>query len=278
MIPQAVRALVVGFGVATAIATVVWFVAYRLGAFTRVEASTGDLTNFIIHPDGWSFVVACLAGIAGTLSLTTAKSGPLVGVFISITTIPAVGTVAVCLACGVWGEAASALAAAGHQPARPADRRYDDPGGAAHRLAPGRQPVTAPRADAMSDPAHEPIPPNRWELNVSSAHDASYAECFEDLIERGQDIDGEARLADVLAPRRARDPRRRCGHGPGRGRAGARGHDVTAVEKDPDLVARSRARFPDVPVVESDILGLSPLSSRRRAGPRRTTSSWWSAT
>jgi uncharacterized hydrophobic protein (TIGR00271 family) len=109
MIPQAVRALVVGFGVATALATVVWSVAYRLGAFTRVEASTGDLTNFIVHPDGWSFVVACLAGIAGTLSLTTAKSGPLVGVFISITTIPAVGTVAVCLACGVWGEAASAL-------------------------------------------------------------------------------------------------------------------------------------------------------------------------
>jgi len=113
MIPQAVRSLVVGFGVATALATLVWSVTYRLGAFTREQASTGDLTNFIIQPDGWSFVVACLAGIAGTLSLTTAKSGPLVGVFISITTIPAVGTIAVCLACGVWGEAASALAQLG---------------------------------------------------------------------------------------------------------------------------------------------------------------------
>ena len=29
--------------------------------------------------------------------------------FISITTIPAVGTVAVCLACGVWAEVGSAL-------------------------------------------------------------------------------------------------------------------------------------------------------------------------
>ena len=66
------------------------------------EASTGNLTDFIVHPDGWSFAVACLAGVAGTLSLTTAKSGPLVGVFISVTTIPAVGTIAVCLACGVW--------------------------------------------------------------------------------------------------------------------------------------------------------------------------------
>jgi uncharacterized hydrophobic protein (TIGR00271 family) len=91
----------------------VWAVGFRLGAFTQEQASTGKLTDFIIHPDGWSFLVACLAGIAGTLSLTTAKSGPLVGVFISVTTIPAVGTVAVCLACGVWGEVGSALAQLG---------------------------------------------------------------------------------------------------------------------------------------------------------------------
>jgi uncharacterized hydrophobic protein (TIGR00271 family) len=113
MLPSAARALVTGFLVATVIATLVWTVAYRLGAFTRHQAATGDLTDFIVSPDGWSFVVACLAGIAGTLSLTTAKSGPLVGVFISVTTIPAVGTFAVCLACGVWGEATSALAQLG---------------------------------------------------------------------------------------------------------------------------------------------------------------------
>jgi len=109
----------------------------------------------------------------------------------------------------------------------------------------------------MSQPPHDPIPPNRWELNVSSAHDASYAECFEDLIERGEDIDGEARLADVLAPRRARILDAGAGIGRVAAALAARGHDVTAVEKDPDLVARSRARFPDVSVVESDILGLS---------------------
>ena len=83
--------------------------AYAAGGFTRTQAGTGELTDFIVSPDAWSFVVAVLAGIAGTLSLTTAKSGPLVGVFISVTTIPAVGTIAVCLACGIWGEAASAL-------------------------------------------------------------------------------------------------------------------------------------------------------------------------
>ena len=113
MLPQAVRSLATGFVVATTVATVVWTVAYQLGAFTRTEAASGNLTDFIVHPDGWSFAVACLAGVAGTLSLTTAKSGPLVGVFISVTTIPAVGTIAVCLACGVWSEAWSALSQLG---------------------------------------------------------------------------------------------------------------------------------------------------------------------
>lgn len=110
MLPRAVATLCAGFAIATVIATAIWSVAYPLGAFTRHRASSGDLTSFIVHPDAWSFVVAVVAGVAGTLSLTTAKSGPLVGVFISITTIPAVGTMGVCLACGLWSEAGSALA------------------------------------------------------------------------------------------------------------------------------------------------------------------------
>ncbi len=109
MLPTALRSLVTGFAIAAAIATAVWSVVYHLGGFTQQGAATGPLTDFIIQPNGWSFAVACLAGTAGTLSLTTAKSGPLVGVFISVTTIPAVGTLAVCLASGLWGEAGAAL-------------------------------------------------------------------------------------------------------------------------------------------------------------------------
>lgn len=110
LLPRALTALGAGFGIALVIATALWAAAYAVGAFTRTQAGTGSQTDFIVSPDGWSLVVALLAGVAGTLSLTTAKSGPLVGVFISITTIPAVGTVAVCLACGLWGEASSAVA------------------------------------------------------------------------------------------------------------------------------------------------------------------------
>jgi hypothetical protein len=44
--------------------------------------------------------VAVLAGIAGTLSLTSAKSGLLVGVAISVTTVPAAANAAVALSYG----------------------------------------------------------------------------------------------------------------------------------------------------------------------------------
>lgn len=73
------------------------------------DASPGPLTEFIIEPDIWSFLIALLAAAAGVLALTTSKSGPLVGVFISVTTVPAVGTLALCLGVGVWSEIPGAL-------------------------------------------------------------------------------------------------------------------------------------------------------------------------
>lgn len=109
MAPRALTTLVGGIAIATVVGIAVWLPAYQLGVFSRSEAGSGQLTDFIVRPDGWSFVIAVLAGIAGTLSLTTAKSGPLVGVFISVTTIPAVGTFSVCVAAGIWDEAGSAV-------------------------------------------------------------------------------------------------------------------------------------------------------------------------
>jgi uncharacterized hydrophobic protein (TIGR00271 family) len=85
-------------------------VAYAFGAFSYRQATSGPLTGFIVAPDAWSFVIALLAGIAGVLSLTTSKSSALVGVFISITTVPAVGAIGLTLAVGAWNEAYLALA------------------------------------------------------------------------------------------------------------------------------------------------------------------------
>lgn len=66
------------------------------------------LTGFIVDPSALSFAVAFLAGIVGTLSLTQAKSGALVGVLISVTTIPAVAAIGVSGAVGDWSDARGA--------------------------------------------------------------------------------------------------------------------------------------------------------------------------
>lgn len=109
LLPKAVGTLLGGFAIATAIATPLWWMAHQLGMFTAERASTGQLTSFIVQPNIWSFVIALLAGMAGTLALSTDKSGALVGVFISVTTIPAVGTLSLCLAVGIWSQASGAL-------------------------------------------------------------------------------------------------------------------------------------------------------------------------
>ena len=58
-------------------------------------------TGFIYLPDAMSFVVAFMAGIAGMQALTSAKSGAVLGVLVSVTTIPAAGNIAVAVAYGL---------------------------------------------------------------------------------------------------------------------------------------------------------------------------------
>jgi uncharacterized hydrophobic protein (TIGR00271 family) len=106
---RSARALLVGFPVAI-LATVA---ATLLGRATGLVGehmldTAHPLTSFVSRPDAFSFVVAFLAGVAGTLSLTSAKSGALVGVLISVTTVPAAGYVGVALALGEAGGAGGA--------------------------------------------------------------------------------------------------------------------------------------------------------------------------
>jgi uncharacterized hydrophobic protein (TIGR00271 family) len=61
-------------------------------------------TDFISNPDFYSFLVAAFAGIAGMLSLTSAKSGALIGVLVSVTTIPAAANIGLAAAYGDWEE------------------------------------------------------------------------------------------------------------------------------------------------------------------------------
>jgi len=101
----ATRTLVGGFAIAIAVSTVLMLAAKALGWVTLADV-TGPRpgTSFIYFPDKWSFIVAVIAAAAGVLSITSARTGGLSGVFISVTTVPAAGNVALGLAFGAGTE------------------------------------------------------------------------------------------------------------------------------------------------------------------------------
>jgi uncharacterized hydrophobic protein (TIGR00271 family) len=106
---RAAVTLVLGFVAAIGLTACLTLVGRGLGWFgTELLHAQRPQTGFITHPDKWSLVVAVLAGVAGVLSLTSAKSGALVGVFISVTTVPAAADMAVSLALGGGAEFRSA--------------------------------------------------------------------------------------------------------------------------------------------------------------------------
>ncbi|GAA3120306.1 DUF389 domain-containing protein [Streptomyces rameus] len=94
-------ALLVGFAAAMALTAGFSVFMHAVGLFSKAQLEADrPNTGFIYAPDWFSLVVAVLAGIAGTLSLTSAKSGALVGVAISVTTVPAAANAAVALVYG----------------------------------------------------------------------------------------------------------------------------------------------------------------------------------
>lgn len=99
-------ALLVGFLIAIAV-TLVFALCVRWSGHTPKPYLAGlrPVSDLINSPNLFSVVVAVVAGIVGVVSLTLAKAGALVGVFISITTIPAAADIAVSLAYRSWSEA-----------------------------------------------------------------------------------------------------------------------------------------------------------------------------
>lgn len=98
---QALRLLLLGFAVAILVVAALALVADLAGLVTSAMVSRPrPQTAFIWHPDRWSFIVALIAGAAGVLALSTEKANAMVGVFISVTTVPAAGNLA--LALGTW--------------------------------------------------------------------------------------------------------------------------------------------------------------------------------
>ncbi len=106
----AARTLLLGFTVGI-VATIGLVLIARAVGWITVDDVSGPRpgTAFIYTPDKWSFIVALIAATAGVLSLTSAKSGGLPGVFISVTTVPAAGNIALGAAFGVGSEVGGSL-------------------------------------------------------------------------------------------------------------------------------------------------------------------------
>ncbi|WP_220134675.1 DUF389 domain-containing protein [Nonomuraea soli] len=102
--------LIVGFSVGIAVTFACALVSSWLGWVNHSMLELNAEVQFIVLPDKFSFIVALLAGVAGVLSITAGKSSALVGVFISVTTIPAAGYAAVATALADWGAVGGAAA------------------------------------------------------------------------------------------------------------------------------------------------------------------------
>jgi uncharacterized hydrophobic protein (TIGR00271 family) len=108
---RSLTALVVGFPLGISAAFLFTLIAEATGLLSAgFSSNQHPLTQFISHPNTFSFIVAVFAGTAGVLSLTSAKSGALLGVLISVTTIPAAANIGVAAAVADWPEWRGAMA------------------------------------------------------------------------------------------------------------------------------------------------------------------------
>jgi uncharacterized hydrophobic protein (TIGR00271 family) len=103
---RGLTALVVGFALAV-LATLVFGLLIRWSGHTPRLYQLGlrPVSDLINTPNVFSVIVAVLAGIVGVVSLTESRANALIGVFISVTTIPAASDMGLSAAYSSWSEA-----------------------------------------------------------------------------------------------------------------------------------------------------------------------------
>ena len=110
LVRKSATALLVGFALAVAAALLLSLVIRAAGLEPRAfELGIRPVSSLINTPDWFSFIVAVLAGLVGVISLTEARTSTLIGVFISVTTIPAAADMGVSLAFGSYQETVGSL-------------------------------------------------------------------------------------------------------------------------------------------------------------------------
>jgi uncharacterized hydrophobic protein (TIGR00271 family) len=103
---QGLAALAAGFALAV-LATLIFGLLIRWSGETPrlYEAGVRPVSDLINSPNVFSVIVAVLAGAVGVVSLTESRANALIGVFISVTTIPAASDMGLSVAYGSWPEA-----------------------------------------------------------------------------------------------------------------------------------------------------------------------------
>jgi uncharacterized hydrophobic protein (TIGR00271 family) len=98
-------ALGVGFGLAV-VATLLFSLVIRGTGQTPRDYLLGfrPVSDLIDQPNLFSIIVAVMAGIVGVVSILQARANALIGVFISVTTIPAAAAMGLSAAFGQWSE------------------------------------------------------------------------------------------------------------------------------------------------------------------------------
>jgi uncharacterized hydrophobic protein (TIGR00271 family) len=103
---QGLLALLAGFAMAVLASYLFGLVIRGIGHTPEpYEVGVRPVSALINSPNLFSVVVAVLAGIVGVVSLTESRANALIGVFISVTTIPAASDMGLSAAYGSWPEA-----------------------------------------------------------------------------------------------------------------------------------------------------------------------------
>ncbi|MFX0538476.1 class I SAM-dependent methyltransferase [Ornithinimicrobium sp. Y1847] len=94
------------------------------------------------------------------------------------------------------------------------------------------------------EPTHGSRPTTLWPGLEDPEHSRWYVDRFRAMAEHGQDLEGESRLVDLLAPRHARLLDAGCGPGRHGGHLARLGHEVVGVDVDPLLIEAAREDHP----------------------------------
>lgn len=119
------------------------------------------------------------------------------------------------------------------------------------------EPVGTERVDTGPvDPAPTHHATSLWPGLDDREHSEWYVRRFRTMAARGEDMHGESRLVDVLAPRSARLLDAGCGPGRHGGHLAGLGHRVVGVDIDAVLVDAARADHPGAVWLVADLVTL----------------------